>query len=168
MSMVNEALFGVDIGSQPPPSTSSPSTATLAQMSSKDSKASVPPPPCASGPSSSRRTLSQKFDHALLNLSPSFFSINMGTGITSILLHGLPYNASWLRIIADIIFVLNTVVFVLLAGASIIRYIRWKGLFTALNTHVAAGMFWGCLPMAFATIVVSFSPSVGAPLIGRI
>lgn len=96
-----------------------------------------------------------RLQHACLNLSPAFFSLNMGTGIASILLHNLPYNAAWLRYIGIVIFVLNIALFALLCVGNIVRYIRWKGIFDATMQHTLAGMFWGCLPMGMATIVVS-------------
>ncbi len=102
-----------------------------------------------------RRTLWTRLDHACLHMSPSFFSLNMGTGIASILLYNLPYNAQWLQRIGIVIFILNIVLFALISIFSIIRYIRWKGIFTALNMHTMAGMYWGCLPMGLITIVVS-------------
>jgi tellurite resistance protein TehA-like permease len=79
----------------------------------------------------------------------------MGTGITSILLHNLPYNARWLQTLGTIIFVLNVVVFVLLCLGNMARYVRYKGVFSAVGKHTLAGLFWGCLPMGLATIVVS-------------
>jgi hypothetical protein len=94
-------------------------------------------------------------DHILLNLAPSFFSINMATGITSILLYNLPYNAPWLRSIGIAVFVLNIVLFALLCLGNIARYIRFKGLFSATINHLLSGMFWGTLPMGLVTIIVS-------------
>lgn len=79
----------------------------------------------------------------------------MGTGITSILLYNFPYPAEWLRVLGVVVFVLNVVVFALLAIGSVVRYVRYKGLFGATLTHGVAGMFWGALPMGLATIVVS-------------
>lgn len=99
----------------------------------------------------------QRLDNVCLKLPPAFFSINMGTGITSILLYNLPYNAHWVQMLGIIIFVLNVAIFAVLGIASIVRYIRWKGLFGAVGNHLVAGMFWGTLPMGMATIVVSLS-----------
>lgn len=42
----------------------------------------------------------------------------MGTGITSILLYTLPYQFNGLKIIADVIFGLNVVIFLLFLGIS--------------------------------------------------
>lgn len=100
-------------------------------------------------------SMKSRLSHACLNLPPSFFSINMGTGITSILLYNFPYPAHWLRVTGIIIFVLNIAVFCLLAGGNIARYVQYRGVFRATVTHPLAGMFWGTLPMGLATIVVS-------------
>jgi hypothetical protein len=94
-------------------------------------------------------------DHACINLTPSFFSLNMGTGITSILLYNFPYPAEWLRILGTIVFVLNIFVFLSLALGNVARYVRFKGVFVATLTHPVAGLFWGTLPMGLVTIVVS-------------
>ncbi|ORY27077.1 voltage-dependent anion channel-domain-containing protein [Naematelia encephala] len=100
-----------------------------------------------------RRSFVSKLDHACLHLSPSFFSINMGTGITSILLYNLPYNAEWLRRLGIVVFVLNIVLFVSLVLGNVFRYVRWRGLFGTVTRHEVSSMFWGCLPMGFITIV---------------
>ncbi len=144
--------MGVDQLSPANTSTSCESSATLApskqSLSHKSSRRDHPSTP--SRPS--------RLAHMCLNLPPAFFSYNMGTGITSILLHNLPYNAGWLQRLGIVIFVLNVVIFALLVVGNLVRYIRWKGLMSSVNTHPLAGMFWGCLPMGFATIVVS--PSI--------
>ncbi|WVQ99998.1 hypothetical protein IAU59_007141 [Kwoniella sp. CBS 9459] len=101
-----------------------------------------------------------------LLLSPSFWTLNMGTGITSILLHSFPYNAYWLRVCGIIIFVLNVIVFIVLLTGNVVRYVRWKGAWTAVVTHPAAGMYWGCLPMGLATIV-NMTAFVCVPAWGR-
>ena len=96
-----------------------------------------------------------RLDHACANLTPAWFSLNMGTGITSILMYNFPYPASWLRTIGTILFVANLFIFAALAIGNIVRYIRFKGLFTSTLTHPVAGLFWGTLPMGLATIIVS-------------
>ena len=110
-----------------------------------------------------RRDPFGRLQHACLNLSPSVFSLNMGTGMVSILLHGLPYNAEWLRAISIVIFVLNIVLFVIFLIGTVVRLVLWRGIFTALNRHLMAGMYWGCLPMGLATIVVSFDSLAPVP-----
>jgi tellurite resistance protein TehA-like permease len=92
---------------------------------------------------------------AALNTPPSFFSINMGCGIASILLHHFPYPATWLQYLGTIVFVLNVVVFVLLLLATIARYLFFSGVWSVVTKHNVAGLFWGTFPMGFVTIVVS-------------
>ncbi len=89
----------------------------------------------------------------ILHITPGWFAINMGTGISSILLHNLPYNAPWLRILASCIFVLNVVVFMILASMTMLRYIVWPRTFMVTLDHPLQSLFWGTLPMGLATIV---------------
>lgn len=79
----------------------------------------------------------------------------MGTGISSILLYNFPYPAEWLRILGIVLFIINVAVFALLSVGNVVRYVRYKGIFGRTLDTPAAGLFWGTLPMGFATIVVS-------------
>src|SRR4051794_9705555 len=45
------------------------------------------------------------------NFSPSWFSVTMGTGIVSLLLITIPYQARWLYWLSVVFFVLNTILF---------------------------------------------------------
>lgn len=56
---------------------------------------------------SKKINFSAELRRRILHFTPSWFSVNMGTGITSILLHNLPYNNSHLQRISVCIFVLN-------------------------------------------------------------
>lgn len=102
-----------------------------------------------------RASLNRRLNYRALHTSPSFFSINMGTGISSILLHNFPYNAHWLQILGTIVFVLNVVIFVILLFLTVYRHLKFKNSFRITLDHVTASMFWGCFPMGFVTIVVS-------------
>lgn len=78
-----------------------------------------------------------------LNFTPSWFSVNMGTGIVSILLHNLPYNGNWLYWISVVIFCLNVLLFALFTTISAIRYTYYRGLFTAMLRHPVQSLFLG-------------------------
>ncbi|WWD09547.1 hypothetical protein V865_007674 [Kwoniella europaea PYCC6329] len=117
--------------------------------------------------SGEKENVGTRLSHCVINLSPAFFSLNMGTGIVSILLYTFPYPARWLRTIGIVIFVLNVVLFLLLSVGNLIRYIRWKGLFTTTLRHSSAALPWGTLPMGFATIVVGFHPAANTLTIPR-
>lgn len=81
-------------------------------------------------------------------------AFNMGTGITSILLYNLPFNGGWLRRLGVVVFIFNVVLFILFAVASVVRILRWKGIFSATLKNHLSGLYWGTLPMGFITIVV--------------
>ena len=87
------------------------------------------------------------------NFTPSWFAVTMGTGITSILLHNLPYNAHWLQYISYAIFALNVLLFVLFTLISLLRYVLWPNIWTAMIRHPSQRLFLGCFPMGLATIV---------------
>ncbi|TVY42240.1 Sulfite efflux pump [Lachnellula occidentalis] len=87
------------------------------------------------------------------NFTPSWFSVNMGTGIVSILLHNLPYNGPWLYWISVVIFCLNVALFIIFLSISILRYTLYPATWKAMIRHPAQSQFLGTFPMGFATIV---------------
>lgn len=84
---------------------------------------------------------------------PRWFSVTMGTGIVSMLLHSLPYNGAWLYWLSIVIFVLN--VFLFMAGCfiTLLRHILYPEVFLAMIKHPVQSMFIGCFPMGLATII---------------
>lgn len=102
----------------------------------------------------------------VLNFTPSWFSINMGTGIVSILLHQLPYQFRGLGIIANIIFGLNVVLFLLFLLISIARYVIWPRMWPTMLFHPTQSLFLGTFSMGFSTIVnmcaLSAAPAWGS------
>ena len=87
------------------------------------------------------------------NFTPSWFVVNMGTGITSILLFRLPYHAEWLEYISYIVFVLNVVLFVIFTLISLLRYLLYPRIWTAMIGHPSQSLFLGCFPMGLGTII---------------
>lgn len=79
----------------------------------------------------------------LVNFTPSWFTVTMGTGITSILLHNLPYNGQWLFYISVVIFCLNIAIFVLFSCISIVRYTVLRGSWSSTLRHPAQAVFLG-------------------------
>lgn len=67
----------------------------------------------------------------------------LGTGITSILLHNLPYNATWLYWISVAIFAANVLMFILLTVLSILRYTLFSGIWSAMLAHPVQSLFLG-------------------------
>ncbi|KAG9770944.1 putative C4-dicarboxylate transporter/malic acid transport protein, partial [Aureobasidium melanogenum] len=77
----------------------------------------------------------------------------MGTGITSILLHNLPYNGDWLYWLSVIIFCLNVGLFCIFLVVSVLRYIMFPGIFMAMIRQPVQSLFVGTFPMGLATII---------------
>lgn len=77
----------------------------------------------------------------------------MGTGIVSILLHNLPYNSVWLYWISVVIFALNVFLFTSFLFASILRYVLYPQIWSAMIRHPAQSLFLGTFPMGLATII---------------
>lgn len=88
-----------------------------------------------------------------LHFTPSWFSVNMGTGISSILLHQLPYQFRGLGIISNVIFALNVLLFCIFLGLSVARYTIWPTMGPTMLFHPTQSLFLGTLAMGFATIV---------------
>lgn len=89
----------------------------------------------------------------ITNLAPRWFSVTMGTGIVSILLHNLPYNAVWLYWISVVVFALNVLLFLLGCIISVLRYTLYPEIFRVMITHPVQSMFIGTFPMGLATII---------------
>ncbi|KAM3515777.1 hypothetical protein MY11210_000548 [Beauveria gryllotalpidicola] len=100
-----------------------------------------------------RRNNSRGWRKIVRNFTPSWFAVNMGTGIVSILLHNLPYNAPWLRYISYAVFGLNVVLFTTFSVMSILRYALYPKIWSAMLSHPGQSLFLGCFPMGFATII---------------
>ncbi|KAL7820905.1 voltage-dependent anion channel domain-containing protein [Trichoderma gracile] len=87
------------------------------------------------------------------NFTPSWFAVNMGTGIVSILLFNLPWNGYWLHVISYIFFALNVLLFVIFCIISFLRYTLYPEIWFVMIAHPAQSLFLGCFPMGFATII---------------
>lgn len=94
--------------------------------------------------------------HVLTNdfaKSRRWFTVTMGTGIVSILLHGLPYNGRWLYWISVGIFGFNILLFGIALFITILRYTLFPEIWTVMINEPFQSMFLGTFPMGFSTIV---------------
>ncbi|KAH7109598.1 sulfite transporter Ssu1 [Dendryphion nanum] len=89
----------------------------------------------------------------VVNLTPAWFSVTTGTGITSILIHNLPYNGRWLYYISIVLFALNIAIFLLLSVMSVLRYTLFHGMWSSMLAHPVQSLFLGTIPMGLATII---------------
>lgn len=99
-----------------------------------------------------RHPLPQRREHTNVTTN-SWFSVTMGTGIVSILLHNLPYNAVWLYWISVVVFALNVLLFILGCIISVLRYTLYPEILKVMITHPVQSMFIGTFPMGLATII---------------
>ncbi|KAF2434128.1 sulfite transporter Ssu1 [Tothia fuscella] len=93
------------------------------------------------------------FRRIIQNFTPSWFIITMSTGVTSLMLHQLPYHAHWLDIISYIFFVLNIVLFLLFTFISCLRYTMYPQLFPAVLRHPHQSLFLATFPIGLATLI---------------
>lgn len=77
----------------------------------------------------------------------------MGTGITSILLHQLPYQFDGLQYIGVVIYVFNIVLFVGITFCTLLRYILYPETCLLMLKHSTQSLFLGAAPMGLATII---------------
>jgi len=77
----------------------------------------------------------------------------MGTGIVSILLFTIPFQATWLYWLSVFFLVLNLIIFTLASIISIIRYTAYPEIWTVMIHDPTNSLFLGTIPMGFATII---------------
>ena len=85
------------------------------------------------------------------NFTLSWFTVTMGTGIVSILLHELPYNGRWLYLLSVITFCLNIALFASASLISLLRYTIWPELWTETINHPNQSLFVGAVPVVKET-----------------
>lgn len=88
------------------------------------------------------------------------FSITMGTGVVSTLLHTFaiiyPKYYSSLNILSIIFFVLNVVLFTVILFITILRYVLYPATWILMIRHPVQSLFLGTFPMGFTTIINMF------------
>lgn len=89
----------------------------------------------------------------ILNFIPSWFAVNMGTGIISILLHLAPHKFTGLEQIALAFYVLNVVLFVLFSAFSAVRYVAFPWVVWRMFNNPTICFFLGCIPMGLCTVI---------------
>lgn len=82
-----------------------------------------------------------------------WYLLTMGTGITSILLHQLPYQFNGLQYISVVIFVLNIVLYTIITIITALRYILYPHTLKLMLQHPTQSLFLGAAPMGLATII---------------
>ncbi|KAI9473447.1 MAG: voltage-dependent anion channel [Benjaminiella poitrasii] len=86
------------------------------------------------------------------NFVPSWFSVNMGTGILSILLQNFPYQFYGLHTIAIVVFLINVVLFCIFFILTLARYVFYPSILQRMLKHPSESLFVGTMPMGLTTI----------------
>lgn len=91
--------------------------------------------------------------HIIINFTPSWFSVNMGTGITGIVIYSVEHQFTGEHIIATVFYVLNIVLFGIFFIITCLRYILYPWTAKRMIYHSVQSMFIGTFPMGLSTIV---------------
>jgi C4-dicarboxylate transporter/malic acid transport protein len=101
----------------------------------------------------------------ILNFVPSWFAVNMGTGIVSVLLYTSPHSFPGLKPIAASFYVLNLALFVVFLALTITRYALYPWVFWRMLSYPKAAVFVGTFPMGLATII-NATVLIAVPMFG--
>lgn len=77
----------------------------------------------------------------------------MGTGVVSSVLNNSPFQFPGLKIIANIIFGIDAILFITFLFITIARYTIWPYKFKEMLAHPAQSLFVGTFPMAMSTLI---------------
>ena len=77
----------------------------------------------------------------------------MGTGIVSVLMRSVPFEAPVLHYLSIVFFVLNVVLFALALITSILRYTLYPEIWSVMIQDPTNSLFLATIPMGFATLI---------------
>jgi C4-dicarboxylate transporter/malic acid transport protein len=100
------------------------------------------------------------------HFTPNWFTATMGTGILALALNQIPGGAPILHAVAQYLWFLNIVLFVLFTGLYAARWVMHAKEAGRIFGHPVVSMFFGAIPMGLATIVNGFVV-FGMPLWGN-
>ena len=88
--------------------------------------------------------------------TPNWFTMNMGTGILSLMLGAFPYHIAGLHLIAEGLWIINIALFIIFSVLFIGRFVFYFDSAKKLLGHPVQSMFLGAIPMGLITIVNGF------------
>ncbi|KAA6425379.1 MAG: C4-dicarboxylate transporter malic acid transport [Trebouxia sp. A1-2] len=83
---------------------------------------------------------------AVIGFTPSWFSVIMGTGVLSTLIHQAPHQFRGMEDIGTALYLLNCFLFVLFLGISLTRYIMFPYVWRHLIRYPPQCFFLGTMP----------------------
>lgn len=90
---------------------------------------------------------------AIRQFTPNWFAATMGTGILSLSLAQFPLPVPGLRMVAEGLWMLNIVLFLLFSATYVARWIMFFDEAKRVFGHSTVSMFFGTIPMGMATII---------------
>lgn len=108
----------------------------------------TPPPSTIWSAASLRETVRQ--------FTPNWFTVTMGTGILALALNQFPVPIPGLHSIAETLWLLNIVLFLLFSGLYTARWLLFPQQALRIFGHSVVSMFFGAIPMGLATIINGF------------
>ncbi len=86
----------------------------------------------------------------------NWFTMNMGTGILSLMLAAFPYPVPGIQIVAETLWVINIVFFIIFSILFTSRFVFYFNSAKKLLSHPVQSMFLGAIPMGLVTIINGF------------
>ncbi|KAF2138781.1 uncharacterized protein K452DRAFT_233711 [Aplosporella prunicola CBS 121167] len=90
------------------------------------------------------------------NFTPSWFAVNMATGMVCLVLHAIPYKHRVITVIYTVLFVINVILFAIISFTSLLRYVMYPATWGLMLRHPVQSLFLGCIPMGLTTIINMF------------
>lgn len=84
--------------------------------------------------------------------SPQWFTLTMGTGITSILLYQFPYGAHWLYWLSVVVFALHALLIILFTFISVARLVLFPKLLPTMLRHPVESCYLGAFPVSLLSL----------------
>ncbi|KAK9474935.1 voltage-dependent anion channel [Dipodascopsis tothii] len=88
------------------------------------------------------------------HLSPAWFAMVMGTGISGSILMNFPYPARWLHGIGVAFWGVAAFELAVLSVATVLRFILYPELWKIIIHHPLQSLFLSCIPMAYASVIM--------------
>jgi len=89
----------------------------------------------------------------ILHFSPAWFSVTMGTGVVSMLLHTSPFRFRGMEAVGTALFILNILLFSMFSVLTAARFCIFPWAFSRMLKHPVESLFLGTCPMGLATII---------------
>ena len=97
--------------------------------------------------------------------TPNWFTMNMGTGILSLMLGAFPFYVPGLLMVAKTLWVINIFLFVIFSVLFIGRFVFYFKSAVKLFGHPIQSMFLGAIPMGLVTIINGFLNFAGPKMV---